>query len=75
MKSCKIEEIVDKKILFSYLPNNRFSVQEGRVNELSPSKKYIKINHEWYFLDKVMFLEIFDHKERPTMRFDNFNKI
>ena len=69
MKKCSIEEIIDKKILFSYIPNNKFAVQEGKVNEVSPSKKYIKINSEWYFLDKVMFLEIFDDKERPSMTF------
>jgi len=69
MKSCKIEEIVDKKILFSYIPINKFSVQEGKVNEISPSKKFIKISNEWYFLDKIMFLEIFDDTERPSMTF------
>lgn len=69
MKSCKLEELVDKKILFSYAPSNKFVIHEGKVNEISPSKKYIKINHEWYFLDKVMFLEIFDDKERPSLTF------
>jgi len=71
MNSVKIENIIDRKILFSYTPNNKFHVQEGKVNEISPSQKYIKINNDWYFLDKIMFLEIFDTKERPSMGFGN----
>lgn len=69
MKKCKLEDIVDKKILFSYVPSNKFAVQEGKVNELSPSSKFIKINNEWYFLDKILFLEIFEDTERPGMTF------
>lgn len=69
MKSFKQEDLIDKKILFSYIPTNRFAVQEGKVNEFSPSGKYIKINHEWYFLDKVAFLEVFSLDERPDMKF------
>jgi len=69
MKKCTLEELVDKKILFSYIPNNKFNIHEGKVNEISPSKKYIKINNDWYFLDKIMFLEIFDDSERPSMTF------
>ena len=69
MKKYKQEELIDRKVLFSYIPTNRFTVQEGKINEFSPSGRYIKINHEWYFLDKIALLEIFTDSERPSMRF------
>lgn len=63
------EELIDRKVLFAYNPVSKFTVQEGKINEFSPSGNYIKINNEWYFVDKVAFLEIFSKSERPTMRF------
>jgi len=64
-----IEELVDRKILFINYPVNRHLVQEGKVNEFSPSKKCIKINHEWYIFDNIRILELFSEKDRPTMKF------
>lgn len=75
MKTYKQEDLVDKKILFSYLPTNRFTIHEGKINEFSPSGKYIKINHEWYFLDKVAFLEVFKDSERPGLSFKGFQHL
>ncbi len=69
MKTFKQEELIDRKVLFSYIPTNRFAVQEGKINEFSPSGKYVKINHGWYFLEKIALLEIFTDSERPSMRF------
>ena len=69
MNTYKQEELIDRKVLFSYIPTNRFAVQEGKINEFSPSGKYVKINHERYFLEKIALLEIFTDSERPSMRF------
>lgn len=68
-KEFKQEELLDRKILFANVATNRFLVQEGKINEFSPSGKYIKINHEWYFVEKIAFLEVFSKEERPSMKF------
>jgi len=68
-KEFKNEELLDRKILFANVTTNRFLVQEGKVNEFSPSGRYIKINHEWYFVEKIAFLEVFSKEERPSMKF------
>lgn len=69
MKGYKKEELIDKKILFTNDASNKYAIIEGKVNEFSPSGNLIKINHEWYFLNKITFLEIFSEKERPTLVF------
>jgi len=69
MKTYKKEDLIDRKILFANIVTNRFVVHEGKINEFSPSGNYVKIDHDWHYLEKIAFLEIFDLKERPTMRF------
>jgi len=69
VKTYKKEELIDKKILFTNDAANKFAIIEGKVNEFSPSGKLVKINHEWYFLNRITFLEIFSEKERPTLVF------
>jgi hypothetical protein len=65
----KLEELIDKKILFINHPISRHHVTEGKVNELSPSKNCIKINHEWFILDNIRVIEVFTDSERPSLRF------
>lgn len=64
-----LEELIDRKILFINYPVSRHIIHEGKVNELSPSKNCIKINHEWYIIDNIRILELFSEKERPSMKF------
>lgn len=64
-----LEDLIDRKILFINYPANRNLVHEGKVNEISPTKKCIKINHEWYIIDNIRILELFSEKERPSMKF------
>ena len=69
MKKYTQKELVDKKILFINTAVNRFIINEGKINEFSPSGKCIKINHEWHLLDKISILELFTEEERPGLRF------
>ena len=64
MSVYKKEELIDKKILFTNDAVNKFAIMEGKVNEFSPSEKLVKINHEWYFLNRITFLEVFTEKEK-----------
>jgi hypothetical protein len=65
----KKEDILDKKVLFQHMPINRHAVSEGKVKEFSPTGKCVKIDHEWYILDNIRFLEVFTEDERPSLRF------
>jgi hypothetical protein len=69
MKKYTQKELVDKKILFINTAVNRFAINEGKINEFSPTGKCIKINHEWHLLDKISILELFTEEERPGLRF------
>ena len=69
MKSYKQEDLIDKKVLYINTGVNKFNVHEGKINEFSPTGKCIKINHEWYLLDKISFLEVFKDEERPGLKF------
>lgn len=63
------EDILDKKVLYQHMPVNRFIVQEGRVKEFSPTGACVKIDHEWFILSNIKFLEVFTEDERPSLRF------
>ena len=63
------EELVDRKVLFINTAVNKFLINEGKINEFSPSGKCVKINHEWHLLEKLVFLELFTEKERPGLKF------
>jgi len=66
----KIEElkaVVGKRFLFDvaekeggkiFMPFVR--VSEGRLEEVSPSKKYAKINGGWYEVEEIDIKEIFE---------------
>jgi len=66
----KLEDLIDRKILYLNYPINKYAIQEGKVSEISPSKKCIKINSDWYLRDNVRIIELFTEKERPTLGFN-----
>ena len=63
------DELLDRKILFINTAVNKFLINEGKINEFSPSGRCIKINHEWHLLEKISILELFSEEERPGLRF------
>jgi hypothetical protein len=69
MKKYTYKELIDRKILFINTAVNKFIIHEGKINEFSPSGKCIKINHEWFLLEKISILELFTEEERPGLRF------
>lgn len=69
MKKYTHKELIDRKILFINNAVNKFVIHEGKINEFSPSGKCIKINHEWFLLEKISILELFTEEERPGLRF------
>jgi hypothetical protein len=69
MKKYTHKELIDRKILFINTAVNKFVINEGKINEFSPSGKCIKINHEWFLLEKISILELFTEEERPGLRF------
>lgn len=69
MKKYTHKELIDRKILFINTAVNKFTINEGKINEFSPSGKCIKINHEWFLLEKISILELFTEEERPGLRF------
>jgi hypothetical protein len=69
MKKYTHKELIDRKILFINTAVNKFIINEGKINEFSPTGKCIKINHEWFLLEKISILELFTEEERPGLRF------
>jgi hypothetical protein len=69
MKKYTHKELIDRKILFINTAVNKFIIHEGKINEFSPTGKCIKINHEWFLLEKISILELFTEEERPGLRF------
>lgn len=69
MKKYTHKELIDRKILFINTAVNKFVIHEGKINEFSPTGKCIKINHEWFLLEKISILELFTEEERPGLRF------
>lgn len=66
----KLEDLIDRKILYLNYPINKYAIQEGKVSEISPSKKCIKINSDWYLRDNIRIIELFTEKERPALGFN-----
>ena len=65
----KLEDLLDRKILYLNYPINKFAIQEGKVSEISPAKKCIKINSDWYLIDNIRIIELFKENERPKLGF------
>jgi uncharacterized protein YxjI len=40
------------------IDENSCELKEGTIKELSPSKKYVKINRHWYHIKSVYIIEI-----------------
>ena len=52
----KLQDLIDRKILFINYPVNKHSVQEGKVLDISPNKKCIKINSDWHLVDNIRII-------------------
>ena len=66
----KLEDLIDRKILYLNYPINKYAIQEGKVTEISPSKKCIKINADWHLISNIRIIELFSEKERPALGFN-----
>jgi uncharacterized membrane-anchored protein len=66
----KIKDLIDRKILFINFPINRYSIQEGKVSEISPAEKCIKINNDWHLINNIRIIELFSKEERPSLGFN-----
>ena len=66
----KLKDLIDRKILFINFPINRYSIQEGKVLEISPAEKCIKINNDWHLINNIRIIELFSKDERPSLGFN-----
>ena len=66
----KLKDLIDRKILFINFPINRYSIQEGKVSEISPAEKCIKINNDWHLINNIRIIELFIKDERPALGFN-----
>lgn len=66
----KLKELIDRKILFINFPINRYAIQEGKVSEISPAEKCIKINNDWHLINNIRIIELFSKGERPALGFN-----
>jgi len=60
----KIKDLIDRKILFVNWPVNRHAIIEGTVKELSPSSNFVKINNDWYLIENLRVLELFEEDKK-----------
>jgi len=65
----KLEDLIDRKILYLNYPINKYAIQEGKVTEISPAKKCIKINADWHLRDNIRIIELFSENDRPKLGF------
>jgi hypothetical protein len=66
----KLKDLIDRKILYVNFPINRHAIQEGKITEISPAEKCIKINNDWHLTENIRIIELFSEKERPTLGFN-----
>ena len=66
----KLENLIDRKILYLNYPINKYAIQEGKVTEISPAKMCIKINTDWHLISNIRIIELFSEKERPALGFN-----
>ena len=66
----KLTDLIDRKILFINFPINRHAIQEGKVSEISPAEKCIKINNDWHLVSNIRIIELFSKEERPSLGFN-----
>ncbi len=66
----KLKDLIDRKILFINFPINRHAIQEGKVSEISPAEKCMKINNDWHLVSNILIIELFSKDERPSLGFN-----
>ena len=65
----KLEDLIDRKILYLNYPINKYAIQEGKVTEISPAKMCMKINADWHLVSNIRIIELFSEDERPKLGF------
>jgi len=50
--------------LFLHFPVSKHAVIEGTIKELSPSKNFVKINNDWYLIENIRVLELFQEENK-----------
>lgn len=57
------ESIVGKKVLYEVFPF--IIIKEGIIEEISPSKEYVKIDGKWFKEKDLLILEVLESKKKP----------
>lgn len=65
----KFEDLEGKKVLFIHYPVSKYAVLEGEVKQRSPSKNFMKIGNDWYLIDNLRILEVFNNEQKGTLGF------
>ncbi|NBW20330.1 MAG: hypothetical protein EBR82_71420 [Caulobacteraceae bacterium] len=65
----KLEDLIDRKILYLNYPINKYAIQEGKVTEISPAKMCMKINADWHLVSNIRIIELFSEDEKPKLGF------
>ena len=58
------DELIGKRFIFREFPYS--TIQEGVIEEISPSKKYVKINGSWYPTDNISVIEVLGDAEEDN---------
>jgi len=58
------DELTGKRFLFREFPYS--TIEEGVIEEVSPSKKYVKINGIWYPAERINIIEILNSGKTKT---------
>ena len=66
----KLKDLIDRKILFINFPINRHAIQEGKVSEISPAEKCMKINNDWHLVSNIRIIELISNYEIPSLGFN-----
>jgi len=65
----KFADLQYKKILYLHWPVSKYAVHEGEVKDISPSKNFIKINQDWFLVENVRILEVFNNDPKGKLGF------
>jgi len=51
-----VKELVGRTVLYRRKEGD--SIMEGKIEKISPSEKYVKINLSWFEIDKIEILDV-----------------
>jgi len=58
MNNINWEDLTGKRILYN--PPYLTVIKEARIEEISPSKRYIKLDGQWYKTTEIKILEVLE---------------